>query len=181
MNPIASARWGAEATYAVRAVLKRLAPWLLLPACFDLGVGPPSGQADAIVAADLGGIGLDAAPSDGERTDAAPADAAPPCVEEQVDPAQGGTPVVINNNDLTPRDLRIPSGTVVIWQNRDQRSHRMVAGTPNAPIPVDQGGFDTGSLSTDDDYGWRFCAPRMLVYYCSRHPSMMRDYTLTVE
>lgn len=135
--------------------------------CVDFGV-PPAEVPDAGAA---------------EMTDAAldPSDAGAACIEESVDPALAENTIDLVRFSVDPLELTIAAGTVVAFSNSDTRNHRMLSGTPEAPIEPAQGGFNTGVLAPGERYGHRFCEPRTLLYYCSTHPGVMNGYRIVIE
>lgn len=139
---------------------------LCCASCVDFGV-PPTEVADSGLAeVDDGGL---------EFADAGA------CVEESVDPALAENTINLVRFTVDPLEISIAAGSIVAISNNDNRNHRMLSGTPEAPIEPTQGGFNTGVLAPGESYGHRFCEPRTLLYYCSTHPGVMNGYRIVVE
>jgi len=73
--------------------------------------------------------------------------------------------VKIDNFTFEPRELVIPVGTTVTWQNADDVPH---TATGNGENPA----FDSGPLDTDDKFSFTFSKPGTFAYYCKVHPHM---------
>lgn len=71
--------------------------------------------------------------------------------------------VSIDNFTFHPEILEVPSGTKVIWTNRDDVPHT-VRSTEDA--------FNSGALDTDDTWSRVFSATGSYTYYCGVHPHM---------
>jgi plastocyanin len=79
----------------------------------------------------------------------------------------GGTPgtneVWIQNMAFTPSSVTIAPNTTITWTNKDGMSHSVTS---------DGGTFNSGILSTNQTYPFKFTTPGTFTYHCSIHPSM---------
>jgi plastocyanin len=73
--------------------------------------------------------------------------------------------VRIENFAFLPRDVQVPVGGTVTWQNADDVPH-------TATSKGDAQVFDSGALDTDDTYSFTFSKPGAYPYYCKVHPHM---------
>jgi plastocyanin len=73
--------------------------------------------------------------------------------------------VQIENFAYIPREVDIPVGATVIWQNADDVPH-------TATSKDDPQVFDSGPLDTDDKFSFTFTKPGTYAYYCKVHPHM---------
>ena len=73
--------------------------------------------------------------------------------------------VTIDNFSFMPASLTISAGTTVIWINRDDMPHSIVASDPAHAVksPV---------LDTEDQFSFTFVEPGAVRYFCSLHPRM---------
>jgi len=69
--------------------------------------------------------------------------------------------IAITDFGFSPSQLNVPSGTEVIWVNRDVLAHNLVFE-----------GFESGELLTDGYFSKTFEEPGSYDYYCSYHPEL---------
>ncbi|CAN5639159.1 hypothetical protein BH09ACT7_BH09ACT7_25090 [soil metagenome] len=98
-----------------------------------------------------------------------PAMTAPPTPADAPAP-QGGNAVDINNFAFAPASLTIPVGATVIWTNRDEEPHTVVAG---------DGSFHSPGLGTGGTYSFTFTTAGSFDYVCSIHPFMHGTVVVT--
>jgi plastocyanin len=79
--------------------------------------------------------------------------------------SQPSVKVRIDNFAFVPKELTIPVGTTITWQNADDVPH--TATSKDEPQT-----FDSGALDTDDKYSFTFNKPGKYAYYCKVHPHM---------
>ncbi|WP_208028061.1 cupredoxin domain-containing protein [Rhabdothermincola sediminis] len=72
--------------------------------------------------------------------------------------------VVIEDHRLTPKEIAIPRGGSVHWENRDDTRHRLVATVPNV--------LDTGEIGKAQSFTQTFDRPGTYRYYCKIHNYM---------
>lgn len=77
--------------------------------------------------------------------------------------------VAISNFSFNPAQLTIKKGTVVTWTNQDPMSHTVTS----------QGLFDSGPISSNSIYSFKFDNAGTFDYACTIHPSMKG--TITVQ
>jgi hypothetical protein len=148
-------------------VLKRLLRALAAIAaisCSDFGYrAAPVKQPDAAAQADDGG-GSD----DG-------------CLEGPTAPRDDGPQLHFYALDVDLHVLNVRPGETVTWNNGSPMAHAVTAGTPASPIPVAQGGFDSGNLASGGGrFAWRFCKKRTITWFCRTHPAQMFGYQIVV-
>jgi plastocyanin len=80
------------------------------------------------------------------------------------------SPVMIDSFAFGPRDLTVGRGTRVIWTNKDDAPHTVVA---SAKL------FRSHALDTNDSFSFTFDDPGTYAYFCSLHPFMTG--TIVVE
>jgi plastocyanin len=73
------------------------------------------------------------------------------------------TEVKIDNFSFSPAAITIAAGTMVIWTNRDDIPHTVVA---------DDKSFKSKVLDTDQKFSFTFSKPGTYSYFCSLHPKM---------
>ena len=73
--------------------------------------------------------------------------------------------VNIDNFTFTPAELVVSAGTRVIWNNRDDIPHVVVAADAAQLIK-------SPPLDTDDSFAFTFTKPGTYRYFCSLHPHM---------
>jgi plastocyanin len=78
---------------------------------------------------------------------------------------QSAVSVKIDNFAFQPKELVIPAGTTVTWQNADDVPH-------TATSKDDPQTFDSGALDTDDKFSFTFNKPGKYPYYCKVHTHM---------
>ena len=72
--------------------------------------------------------------------------------------------VVIDNFVFNPERLTVKAGTTVIWTNRDDIPHTVVAKARE---------FKSKVMDTDESYSFTFSTPGEYNYFCSLHPHMV--------
>ena len=78
--------------------------------------------------------------------------------------------VLIDNFAFNPERLTVKAGTTVIWTNRDDIPHTVVAKARE---------FKSKVMDTDESYSFTFTTPGEYSYFCSLHPHMTA--TIVVE
>ena len=90
-----------------------------------------------------------------------------PTVKPSGLPAAGGgleaVTVQIKDFAFSPEEITIKRGTTVKWINLDSVGHTATA---------DNGGFDSGLLAQNQDWGRNFDSPGVFEYHCVPHPNM---------
>ena len=71
--------------------------------------------------------------------------------------------VMIDNFVFNPERLTVKAGTTVIWTNRDDIPHTVVAKARE---------FKSKVMDTDESFSFTFPAPGEYSYFCSLHPHM---------
>lgn len=132
--------------------------------CIDFGyVAPPAAKPDAGEPQDAGVVDNDG------------------CVEGPATPRDDGPQIRYYALDVDQHLLNIHSGQVVTWTNASPMAHTATAGTPSAPITVDNGGFDSGNLAAGGSrFAWTFCNQRTIEWFCRTHPAQMFGYQIVV-
>jgi plastocyanin len=74
-----------------------------------------------------------------------------------------GDQVSIDGFAFAPATLTVAAGTTVIWTNRDEEPHTVVA---------NDGSFRSPGMGTGATYSHTFSAPGTFEYVCSIHPMM---------
>ena len=72
-------------------------------------------------------------------------------------------PVKIADFSYSPKELKIPVGTKVIWKNEDSTKHNILA---------DDGGFGSKLLSKGEIFEFTFDKIGSFPYHCGPHPWM---------
>ncbi len=73
--------------------------------------------------------------------------------------------VNIDNFAFGPAEITVPSGTMVVWTNRDDIPHTVTS----ADMPRV---FKSEVLDTDAHFSHRFSQPGRFAYFCSLHAHM---------
>jgi plastocyanin len=73
------------------------------------------------------------------------------------------THAAIDEFAFKPDTLTVPIGTTVVWENKDDIPHTVVA--------VDKT-FHSPALDTDDKFSFTFNNAGSFEYFCSLHPNM---------
>ena len=73
------------------------------------------------------------------------------------------THVSINNFAFKTDTISVPVGSTVIWDNRDDTPHNVVAVA---------GGFRSPALDTEDKFSFKFNTAGTFDYFCSLHSFM---------
>jgi plastocyanin len=74
-----------------------------------------------------------------------------------------GPAITIDNFTFSPAQLEVKPGTTVIWKNRDDIPHSVVATGKQ---------FRSPALDTDETFSFAFTAPGTYEYFCGLHPHM---------
>ena len=80
--------------------------------------------------------------------------------------------VHVDNFTFSPQAITVPKGTTVVWINRDDTPHRIVAVKNQFKSPV---------LDTDETFRWTFAEAGTFAYFCSMHPHMTGTVTVTAK
>lgn len=72
--------------------------------------------------------------------------------------------VKIDNFTFGPVALTVPVNSTVMWVNKDDIPHTVVA---------KDGAFKSKALDTDQKFSFKFDKPGTYSYYCSVHPKMV--------
>src|ERR1700740_136691 len=78
--------------------------------------------------------------------------------------------VNIDNFAFTPKELSVKTGTTIVFRNRDDIPHTIVAA---------KGGFHSKALDTGDGFWFTFTKPRAYGYFCGLHPKMRGRIVVT--
>lgn len=73
--------------------------------------------------------------------------------------------IVIDDFAFGPQTLTVAAGTEVVWVNKDDEPHTVVA-SGDAKL------FKSPALDTGDKFSYVFAAKGTYTYYCSIHPHM---------
>lgn len=103
------------------------------------------------------------------------------CIEGVATPSATGPRVRYAGFTAIPLAITVSAGDVVTWVNEDAMVHTVTAGTPDAALPVAEGGFDSGDIAGGASWAYRFCTPRTAVYFCRPHKAMMFGYEVIVQ
>lgn len=82
--------------------------------------------------------------------------------------------VIVEGFLFKPADIEVPSGTEVVWSNRDEILHTVTAGTPDAPEPT----FDGQLNDRGATFRFSFDEAGDYPYFCSRHQHMQGTVTV---
>ncbi len=77
--------------------------------------------------------------------------------------------ITIKDFAFNPADLTVNAGDTVTFVNEDGAPHTATA---------DNGGFDTGNLSTGQSAAFKFSTAGTFSYFCAVHPSMKGSITV---
>ncbi|HXS36520.1 MAG TPA: cupredoxin family copper-binding protein [Flavipsychrobacter sp.] len=81
-------------------------------------------------------------------------------------PASGGgsaNTVNINQMKFTPNSITVTAGTTVTWTNTDNMTHTVTSTT---------GVFNSGNLSSGNNFSFKFTTAGTYPYKCTIHPFM---------
>ena len=78
--------------------------------------------------------------------------------------------VGIDNFAFTPAEVAVKAGTRVVFVNRDDIPHNVVAQTIK---------LHSKALDTDDSFSYVFDKPGDVIYFCGLHPMMKGKITVT--
>jgi len=71
---------------------------------------------------------------------------------------------------FSPQTLNITTGTTVRWTNQDGAAHTSTS---------DAVGWDSGTLTTGQQFSFTFNTPGSFPYHCTFHPSMLGTVNVT--
>lgn len=71
--------------------------------------------------------------------------------------------VTIDNFKFSPEKLTVKAGTTVVFTNKDDVPHTIVAEADT---------FRSKAVDTDEKFSYRFATPGTYAYFCSLHPKM---------
>ncbi len=91
--------------------------------------------------------------------------------------ATGPSIITIENYAFNPPSLTVSAGTTVIWQNKDQPTHRIA--NDATPLAMEGGIFLSGDLTTGQTYYFTFKNPGTYPYHCQIH-SFMKGTVIVV-
>jgi plastocyanin len=72
-------------------------------------------------------------------------------------------PVEISKFAFTPKEITVTPGTTIVWTNRDETPHAIIAG---------DGSFVSKAMDTDDRFEHTFAGEGDFSYVCTLHPFM---------
>jgi plastocyanin len=78
-------------------------------------------------------------------------------------PGPGASEVFIQGLAFNPSSITVAANTTVTWTNKDGVSHTVTSNT---------GLFDSGLISTNGTFSFKFTAAGTYPYHCTPHPSM---------
>jgi plastocyanin len=81
-----------------------------------------------------------------------------------------GAEVNIDNFAFTPKELTVKAGTTIVFRNRDDIPHSVVAS---------KGEFHSKALDTDDSFSFTFAKAGSYAFSCGLHPRMQGTITVT--
>ena len=121
-----------------------------------VGILPLAGCAPTAAATVSGAAGLST-----PVPPAALATLPPPKPAHPVD-ASGGPSISIENFNIVPATLTVPTGTTVVWTNHDDVEHTVTAS---------DNGFSSPAIPTDGQFSYTF-STQTYSYFCAIHPFM---------
>jgi plastocyanin len=90
--------------------------------------------------------------------------ARPQAAQEMTENSKSRYAVEISDFSFQPAVLKVPTGSVVTWTNKDEEPHTVVS-TDNA--------FRSRALDTDESFSFTFKKAGSYKYFCSMHPAMV--------
>ncbi len=87
---------------------------------------------------------------------------APPAASTSSKPVAGNS-VTISNFAFSPATVTVAVGTTVTWTNKDSVAHTVTS---------DTGAFDSGNLSPNGTYSYKFTTSGTFPYHCGIHTYM---------
>ena len=75
--------------------------------------------------------------------------------------AAGRHTITITEMRYSPASLEIKAGDTVVWQNRDDRDHTVIA---------DDKSFNSGNIRSGASFSHTFAKPGTFAYGCQYHP-----------
>lgn len=95
------------------------------------------------------------------------------CVADDASPPAGTVTVSISQSRFETRELRVPAGTTVVFENTDAAAHT-VTSADGSPLM-----FDSGEFGQGETFEITFDEPGEYPYFCVIHPTMRA--TVVVE
>jgi plastocyanin len=136
-----------------------------------LGPPPYAGEGEKRTARLSGGALIAAALVCGAATGGMVANALPPSLPpQQAGEGREGVDVAIENFAFAPNALTVAAGTAVVFDNRDDIPHTVVA--------VDKS-FRSKALDTGDSFRITLTQPGEFEYFCGLHPHMTGKIVVT--
>ena len=77
--------------------------------------------------------------------------------------------------DFELKNISVPVGTTVVWENQDAAPHTSTSGVSPNPSP----GWDSGTLNTGQTFEHTFDQTGEFKFFCKIHPSMTATVTVT--
>lgn len=87
-----------------------------------------------------------------------------PTAESNAEPQPNEVAVAIENFAFVPGDIRLASGTTVVWTNRDEVVHTVSAN--------DERVFDSEAFGQGQRFRFTAGSPGTYAYFCRIHPFM---------
>jgi plastocyanin len=91
------------------------------------------------------------------------------CKAEDTMPGPPPNEVYIQSSAFDPASLSVTVNTTVKWTNKEWFSHSVSSET---------GLFESGSISVNGTFSYKFTAPGTYQYHCSIHPAMTGTVTV---
>lgn len=109
---------------------------------------------------------------DGDEMYEFPGDDGPVTVDEQVvvNSLTLSMRVVIEGLSFNPSSITVPAGMEVVWVNQDGTTHTV---TSRDDV------FDSGNIADGESFSYTFDEAGTYEYYCTIHPSMEGEVTVT--
>ena len=104
------------------------------------------------------------------------ATAVPPTAAPTSEPSPPEGPALATDiANFVHKDVTVTVGTTVTWTNQDGAPHTVTSGSPDSK----SGLWDSGRLSSGNQFSFTFDQPGSFAYYCSIHPYMTATVTVT--
>ena len=84
--------------------------------------------------------------------------------------AEQNVEVTISEYAFTPQSLTVAKGATVVWTNKDETPHNVVAGGKQ---------FKSPALDTNESFRFTFAEAGPFPYVCALHPHMTGIVTVT--
>ena len=85
------------------------------------------------------------------------------------DASPGPNEVWMQNMSFRPDELTIPSGSSIVWTNKDNVNHSITSGRFGKPLDL----FESGDIAPGSSYTQPFDSTGTYHYYCRLHPLQM--------